>query len=263
MATVIPNLYPPARAKLDGTGTGSWSQRGRWKIVIHTTETRGIPGYDGGQFAPHVTYWPKHRTWTQHFEFSRPAEAIKNFDDDRVIQMETICYSDKRKGDEVGGLWVGHLTDQHLDDLGTFLRWVMRHLDIPARWPGKQAFSHGEAKAAGFRFTESEFLDFGGLLGHQHTPAPNDHWDPGAFPWERLLARLDQEDEDMFSRVLTKDTWGTLFDQGIVQGRSKRVVVDYWTSPERSDEEHRHATNVILRVIAGRVDEPLRNENTD
>jgi hypothetical protein len=41
------------------------------------------------------------------------------------------------------------------------------------------------------------------------------------------------------------------------------VVVDYWSSPERTDEEHRHATNVILRVIAGRVDEPLRNENTD
>jgi hypothetical protein len=260
---MIPDLYPPARAKMDGTGPGTWSQRGKWKIVIHTTETLGLPGYEDGQFAPHVTYWPKHRTWTQHFKFSRPAEAIKGFDDDKVIQMETVCYSDKGIADGNGGLWVAKLSDQHLDDIAAFLRWVMGHLDIPAKWPERQAFSSGEAKAPGFRFTEAGFLDFGGLLGHQHTPAPNDHWDPGALPWERLLARLEKEDDDMFSRVLNKETWGTLFDQGIVQGRSKQVVVNYWSSPERTDEEHRHATNVILRIIAGRVDEPLRNEDTD
>jgi hypothetical protein len=222
-----------------------------------------LPGYDGGQFAPHVTYWPKHRTWTQHFKFSRPAEAIKGFDDDQVIQVETVCYSDRAKANQVGGLWVADLSEQHLDDLAAFVRWVMSHLDIQAAWPGKQAFSSGEANASGFRLTKDEFLAFGGLLGHQHTPLPNDHWDPGALAWDRLMSKLEKGDEDMFSRVLNKETWGTLFDQGIVQGRSKRVVVDYWTSRDRTDEEHRHATNVILRVIAGRVDEPLRNENTD
>jgi hypothetical protein len=257
---LLPNRYPLARAKLDGTGPGQWSQRGEWKIILHTTETRGVPGYDGGQFAPHVTYWPKHRTWTQHFEFNRPSEAIKSFDNDQVIQVEIICYSDRSKATEVGGLWVADLGDQHLDDIADFVKWVMSHLRIPARWPGKQATSSSAANAPGFRFEKRAFHEFAGLLGHQHTPAPNDHWDPGAFPWDRFMTRI--EEDDMFSRTLSKDTWGVLFDQGIVEGRSKQVVVNFWSSPDRTDEEHRHATNVIIRVIAGRVDERLNHPVT-
>jgi hypothetical protein len=138
----------------------------------------------------------------------------------------------------------------------------MAHLGIPARWPGTQAFSASQANAPGFRFEVEAFHRFAGLLGHQHTPSPNDHWDPGAFPWQKLMDRLDKED-DVFSRSLDKETWGVLFDQGIVEGRARDVVVDYWSSPERTDEEHRHATNVIVRVIAGRTDQPLRNPDTD
>jgi hypothetical protein len=76
------------------------------------------------------------------------------------------------------------------------------------------------------------------------------------------MDRLDKED-DVFSRSLDKETWGVLFDQGIVEGRARNVVVDYWSSPDRTDEEHRHATNVIVRVIAGRTDQPLRDPDTD
>ena len=260
---MIPDFYPPARAKLDGQGPGKWSGRGEWKLVVHTTEGRGLPDYDKGKFAPHVTYWPKHRTWTQHFEFNRPAESIKNFDNDQVIQLEIVCYSDKSKADTFGGLWVANLGDDHLDDIAAFARWVMAHLGIPAKWPGTQALSASQANAPGFRFEVEAFHRFAGLLGHQHTPSPNDHWDPGAFPWQKLMDRLEKEDDDVFSRSLDKETWGVLFDQGIIEGRSKKVVVDYWSSPDRTDEEHRHATNVIVRVIAGRTDQPLRDPDTD
>ena len=262
---MIPDLYPLARAKLDGRlGSGRWSNRGEWKLLLHTTEGRGMPEYNKGEFAPHVTYWPLHRTWTQHFKFGRPAGAIKSFDDDQVIQVEMICFSDKRKADEFGGLWVANLADEHLDDVAAFALWVMGHLDIPARWPGVQALTSSQSNAPGFRFDKEAFRAFGGLLGHQHTPPPNDHWDPGAFRWQEFINRLEtqQEDEDMLSRSLDAETWGVLFDQRIVEGRSKKVVVDFWTSQDRTDAEHRHATNVIVRVIAGRVDERLRHPDT-
>lgn len=191
----LPDLYPPARPKLDGVGQGIWSTIGEWKILLHTTETRGVPGYQNGALAPHVTYWPKFRTWTQHFKFSRPSEALVAFDNDMVIQVEMICYSAKNIADEVGGLWVGDLTNEQLEDVAAFCRWVMSHVPVKPYWPNKQAFSYSQANAAGFRMTAGQFYIFNGVMGHQHAPPGNVHWDPGAFPWAKFMPLLQPEDD--------------------------------------------------------------------
>lgn len=85
-----------------------------------------------------------------------------------------------------------------------------------------------------------------------NTHRQNTHWDPGAFPWARLIARL--EENDLFSRTLDPETWGVLFDRGIVEEgtatTTRQELIDFWTSPDRNREEHHHATNVIIRQLA-------------
>lgn len=193
----VPAKYPPAIQKMDGSGSGVWSGRGEWKLIVHTTETRGMPGYSNGAYAPHLTYWPLRRTWTQHSTLKRPAEAIRSYDDDQAYQIEAICYSSRTIANRVGGLWVGDLTDIHLADLAAFPNWLIdRGLPLQRVWPGRQALSYSEANADGFRYPVQAYLEWPGLLGHQHTPFPNTHWDPGAFPWPRFMALLRKDNMD-------------------------------------------------------------------
>lgn len=191
----IPTFYPGAVQLMNGVGTGTWNGSGPWKLLLHTTETRGVPGYQDGQLAPHITWGPRSGKFYQHFPLTGPSEALSTFDDDMVIQVEMICYSAKNIADEVGGLWVGNLTPEQLEQLAGFCRWVMGHLNIPAVWPKKQALSYTAANATGFRMSAEVFKAWSGLLGHQHAPFPNRHWDPGAFPWTRFMPLLQPEDE--------------------------------------------------------------------
>ncbi len=191
----VPRLYPLAIHKMDGSGVGEWSGRGAWKVVIHTTETRGMPRYSDGALAPHLTFWPARGTVTQHSTLRRPSESVRAFDDDQIYQIEVICYSAHSVADRVGGLRVGDLTVDHLRPIATFVEWLVgKGVPVQTVWPGKRALSSSQANAAGFRMTSSEFFQWPGLLGHQHTPAPNTHWDPGAFPWEKLIDLLGGPD---------------------------------------------------------------------
>lgn len=193
----IPAFYPGATQLNNGVGTGSWNNSGPWKLLLHTTETRGLPGYDNGQLAPHLTWNPMFGRWYQHFPFTRPSESLHTFDNDMVIQLEMICYSAKSVADSLNppGLWVGAMTDSHLAQLATFCKWVMFYTGIPPVWPKKQALSSTQANTAGFRMSAEVFRSWSGLLGHQHAPYPNTHWDPGAFPWNRFMPLLDTTPE--------------------------------------------------------------------
>lgn len=186
----LPDLYPPAIHKLDGSGSGRWSGRGAWKLVIHTTESRGLPDYQSGALAPHLTYWPARRTFTQHVRFSRPAESVLAHDDDQILQLEIVAFSDERLAARYpDAVPVSALTADHLADVAGFVRWVQRSLPIRTRYPARLATSYAAANAAGFRFSVTEFLAYDGLLGHQHVPG-NTHWDPGAFRWDLLVRAI-------------------------------------------------------------------------
>lgn len=182
----------------DGVSGGSYTS-GPLKLVIHTTETRTIPGYKDGWVAPHFTYFPAGRYFVQHTSCEVAARALLNLpggpqtNRDSAIQLEIVCYSAKNIGDIVGGLWVGHLDDDHLRDIAKLVRWVRDEFAIPTVWPGRQALSYAAANASGFRLAPSVWDSFAGVLGHQHVPE-NTHWDPGALNWARLL-QFAQEDD--------------------------------------------------------------------
>ena len=186
--------YPPATWKGDGESGGSYLEGIPWRVVLHTTETEGIPSYGGGSSAPHLTYVPDTGRWYQHTDLGVAARALRNLDGGvqtnraRALQVEIVCYSDRNiaEDDPSDRIWVGELTPSHLEPLSEFLRWCSSQYGVHLFWPGQQALSYSQANASGFRMSSAEWEDFSGVCGHQHVPE-NDHWDPGALDWQTLM----------------------------------------------------------------------------
>ncbi len=184
--------YPQASWKGDGQSGGSYTGE-PYRVVLHTTETAGVPGYGGGASAPHITYVPATRTWVQHTDFNTAARALRNpaggVQTNRAnsLQVEMVCYSAKSIAAQSGSrIWVGDLTDAHYTDLRSFLGWCYLTFGVQPVWPNRQALSASAASVAGFRMGGPEWNLFDGVCGHQHVPE-NTHWDPGALDWSRII----------------------------------------------------------------------------
>ncbi len=190
--------YPKATWLGDGKSGGSYASAdgvlGPYRVVFHTTETSGRPGYSDGKSAPHLTYNPKDRTWVQHTHLDVASRALKNeyggvqTNRERALQVEIICYSNKLIADQRDyRLWVGDLPSEAYEDLAEFLAWTHASFDVEMNWPGKRALSYSAANVPGFRMRAREWDSFAGVCGHQHVPE-NYHWDPGALDWWHLMA---------------------------------------------------------------------------
>lgn len=207
--------YPKATWLGNGQSGGTYTS-GPFKVVLHTTETRTVPGYQSGAVAPHLTFAPASRQWYQHTELTTAARALRNeaggaqTNRDSALQVEIVCYSAKATAEQVGGLWVGNLTKEALDDVRALIEWT----GVPLEWPGHQALSYAEANKVGFRLTQAEWDKYAGVVGHQHVPE-NDHWDPGALDWAYLMRDLDLEGDDMAVSDWAKNAWDWATGLGI------------------------------------------------
>jgi hypothetical protein len=192
-----PSRYPKAEWLGNGQSGGGYTS-GPWKVVLHTTETAGIPGYQGGATAPHLTYHAAERRWVQHTSFLTAARALRNesggvqTNRDSVLQVEIVAYTDEDMVDRYGGgrVKVSELTAENLADIREFLLWAHEHFGVAMRWPGKSTKWYSEANAPGFRMSLSEWEAFDGVCGHQHVPE-NDHYDPGALNWDAIMQEVD------------------------------------------------------------------------
>lgn len=218
--------YPPATWKGDGVTAGSYQAGVPWRVVLHTTETEGVPGYQSGQVAPHLTYDPRTRKWVQHTDLSVAARALRNLDGGvqtnraRALQVEIVCYSAKSVADAQPAerLWVGALPQTAYDDLGDFCAWAAEHYGIVERWPGRTALSYAQANAPGFRMGSSTWITFDGVCAHQHVPE-NDHWDTGALDFPRLL-------EAMMSTWKSRDGYTYVTDDWAPHDKGIKFVID-------------------------------------
>jgi hypothetical protein len=171
------------------------------KFVVHTTETLGWPAYLGkapphrpGGSAPNATYHPRKRQIRQHFNNNRSARALVDGNRDNVFQLEVVCYSEKAKGDPLGGLWVGDLSDQHYEDIARICVQLHEELGLPL----ENTVTWHDGRATFFddvRLSLAKYDAYRGILGHVHVPE-NTHWDPGGFRASRLMAAIEGT-EDM------------------------------------------------------------------
>ena len=182
-------------------------------VVLHTTEGRTLPAYDGGAVAPNLTAVPdlaaRKLRWYQHFEIDRSSRALVNLAGGvetntlNVCQVELVGTCDptthKRWGTSPHIYWPD-APDWALAEVAEFLAWMHANhgvpLSGPAKWP---AYPSSYGSSAGARMSNSTWSSFTGVCGHLHVPE-NVHGDPGAIDFARLIALAKggtQEEDDV------------------------------------------------------------------
>jgi hypothetical protein len=178
----------------------AWQANCPTKIVWHTTEGFGLPSYPS-QYEPHFTVVPaagKGVAVYQHIALTKAAYALKHTgsaptNGAHAIQIELAGTCDPH-GPKGAYYW------PEADDTVLRALWLQvgkplaDAFHVPLAAPTFRPYP-ASAGANGVRFTDSQWLAWSGHCGHQHIPG-NDHGDPGAFPWDRLV-QIANGDDDM------------------------------------------------------------------
>jgi len=240
-------FLPTAQKKTFSGRSGSVPRRkdAPSRIVIHTTETNQLPGYNGGGAAPHFTIGVGDpgsltreplgavRVW-QHLSLDRTAYALKhprgtpetNHMGAHCIQVECVTYvGDQPDHGIVGNR--GNLPPALTVALAGLVREVITTVgdinisDLPELWSATES-SGTKAKQ---RLTAQQWERFNGICGHQHVP-DNSHWDPGAFDITKFVTLLQSESTGSGATTPSRPApapvdWPMLFEEG---DRGKHVV---------------------------------------
>lgn len=159
------------------------------KLVLHTTECAGWPGYKGGAVAPNLTGWPNTSTrrieWRQHFPMNMSSRALVHFQSqptngDHVVQVELIgtCVPSGP------GIYWPKAPPWALQGVADFLVWLHNEWGVPIA--SSVAWRDWDAPGDHQRLSNAAYDDYRGVLGHQHVPQ-NDHRDPGSLDGSELI----------------------------------------------------------------------------
>ncbi|MFE9738804.1 hypothetical protein [Streptomyces sp. NPDC006477] len=170
--------------------------------VIHTTEGPTLYDYNDGASAPTVTSVPDFRNKRlvhhQHFDVDESARALVNepggvqTNQANAFQWELVGTCDPATHRSWTSRGIAHIywpepPDWAVRDVAILMRWLYEQHNIPltgrTEWMAYPA-SYGDSRV---RMSFAEWTNFRGWCGHQHVPE-NDHGDPGALPFARILA---------------------------------------------------------------------------
>jgi hypothetical protein len=170
------------------------------KVVWHSTETGGWPGYEGGAIAPHMTGMPdtagRRISWRAHFPARMNARALKNAPGgvqtnlDGAFQIELVGTCDPARKNADGAMFLPAAPAWYLDALAEFAVWAHTAWGVPLVCPTFQAYpaSYGpRSKTNNVRMSFQAWDAYRGHCGHQHVPE-NVHGDPGALNLVGALA---------------------------------------------------------------------------
>ena len=190
-------LWLPAAIRDEHDRAFPWQETTDPKGCLHTTEGSGWPGYQGWTVMPHGTVLPtpgKGVTIRQHLPLDQASFSLRHTrpqptGGDYVWQWELIGTS--AKGGP-GYYWPGADDAVLLDLWHKLIHPLSVAKGIPLRALPFLAFPY---PAGANRLTDAQYDRYTGWLGHQHVPQ-NDHGDPGAFPWDRMVALAARQTED-------------------------------------------------------------------
>lgn len=178
-------------------------------IAVHTTEGTDVPGYGGGGSAPNITLMPriskKRLDVYQHFGIDTSSRALANLyggvetNTMNVVQFEFVGTCDERHKTNWGSLQAGKdyifwpdAPDWLLQEVGKIFGWCnINHgikLQSSVTW---RAYNKGQVggsygKNNGVRLTGTQWVEYYGILGHQHAPE-NLHGDPGNINMPKII----------------------------------------------------------------------------
>lgn len=162
-------------------------------IVLHTTETRGMPSFGGGDTAPHYVYDPANRRWYVWAEYeagyvgTMKGHNTGGHSNCGAYQVEIIAYSDGAAAGS-SGLWVGDFTEAHYADLASFVAWARDRYGFSGAVTPTPAGGWRYGTSSPHRLTDAAWAAFDGLTCHGAAPR-NTHWDTGVLDLE-LIADL-------------------------------------------------------------------------
>lgn len=281
--------------KYPGASTAHWWQS-TWGgdvmevnvAVLHTTEGIGLPNYDGGSMAPNLTavadFANKRLRWYQHFDIDRSSRALRNLAGGvqtntlNVVQTEfdgTCDYTKRNNwGSRIAGkdyIYWGDPPDWALRDAADYLRWLNANHGVPlsgpsmwltygpdSRRPGITPASYGASPA---RMTFAQWNAFKGICGHQHVPE-NDHGDPGALPFTKLIAlakgTTPPEEADMPTPAEVAKAVLTL--DGVISVPGAPATNPTWTLSSVQTEilKRQDKTNATLAAQKATIDELVK-----
>lgn len=171
-------------------------------VVLHTTEGRSLPDYQGGASAPNLTAVPdlaaKKLKWYQHFDIDVSSRALRNKPGGvetntlNVCQAELVgtCDPDRHAQWKAAGkahIYWPQAPEWALLGVARFLTWMHVEHDVPLRGPALwPAYPKSYGNGGGQRMSGAKWNAFKGVCGHMHVPE-NQHGDPGAIDFERLI----------------------------------------------------------------------------
>jgi hypothetical protein len=178
-----------------------WADRYPLKLILHTTETATLPGYNNGSYAPHITIDTLARKVWQHVPLDRRCGALRGsiavYNDTGVrtvmnevcVQVEIIGYSDRNIVLTYGGnrRWVGDFGDADYEFIGRVVAYLRQ---VCAIGDGLHAMPAGEAWRYGinsrFRMPAPEpWESFAGMTAHGGVFGQR-HWDTGVLNLWRI-----------------------------------------------------------------------------
>lgn len=252
----------------DGPNYGRlWDDRYPLAIVAHTTETKGLPDYDGGDSAPQVTIDSASQVVWQHQPLDRRGGALRGstrvYNDtgvravmnEKAVHLEIIGYSDKNTVDKYGGgrRWVGDFTEAEYQ----FIAAVVHYLkDLHGIGDTIHARPAGESWTAGlsspYRLGAKEWEQLAGFTAHGGIFGQT-HWDTGVLDLNRIWTPTTNQGEeedmrtaDIVGRLRPADVRAlchakTIGDRYVINPRTSNrdAETDYWTkllaTPESAD----------------------------
>lgn len=180
--------------------------------LLHSTETSGMPGYQGGLTAPNLTGQPnfarKRIDWFHHFRLNQSSRALKHpqgtvsTNTTSIVQVELIGTTVKGGP----GLYLYDAPGWWYRDVAAFLKFMHDDWGVPLVTPRTwKMWDASYGARNGIRYTtDSEWLAAHGVIAHMHA-RNNDHGDV-PLQIEKLL-QLAGNEEDM---PLTEPEWARL-----------------------------------------------------
>lgn len=156
------------------------------KIILHNTQGTGA-GYaaypSGNKYPAHFIVDLKKQIGYQNFPITTTAAATRTGDSSSV-QIEIVGFSTDPSSD----YYLQSFSATEWDYLAVLLAAISQETGIPLT----TSMDWDDSKPIRYTGTKEEFRDnITGIVGHMHTPAPDDHVDPGNI-WSQVEAAISR-----------------------------------------------------------------------
>lgn len=188
------------------------------KGLVHTTEGSSIAGALAAYapYPPHGIYDWRTREKLQHISLDLASySAMDGSDDDYMVQIEFVGKAAETRNwpDEA---WRNIAEDvfKPLEDLFGIPRVEIWH---GFKDGGDGIYPYISTAESPIRISPTQLRDFSGWLGHQHLPAPDNHWDPGRFQIQKVFHFMSTtnvlpvEEEDSMTKILRGNEQGDIY----------------------------------------------------